>query len=166
MQLPSQQPTSLLQRAAEVLPRAEMLFTISTVIGTAFWLMKYDQRILSLSLACLAVIYFISAFRPLTIPFRENEPLSFLGLLALVIIPKVAWINCAVITMGILFNLIIPESPAFKQMLLIGSISIPLIIIILVMATLSKVPHLKVVTPLLYRAVPLLFIALYLMANP
>lgn len=163
MQSLENQPASILQRAAEVLPRAELLFTTSAVIGAVLWFMNYDQRVLSLSLACLAVIHFISAFRPVNIPFKENEQLNFTALLALVIVPKIAWINCAVIVIGILVYLLNPASVGYQQMLLIGTLSFLAIGIIMVYALVSHVPYLKFVMPVLWRVAPLLLIAVYLL---
>jgi hypothetical protein len=111
-----------------------------------------------MSLSGLAGIYFLMAYRPPT-PVPEGEKKGFGQLLSQTILPKVLWIGCAVGAIGIMFHLL--QLDGAHEMLLIhaasGGVGVGMFL------AFRQSTDSQALTPLLYRAVPLLLISVYLL---
>lgn len=154
--------TSLIARIFNYLPLIEKVLLTALAIGIILTIMKMDNTATKFSLIGLAVTFFLSAYRPMEIPRQENEKLGFTDLLALSIIPKTMWISCAISAMGISLYLSQFGNEGYKQMLLIGSSAIGGGAFFLVFFLVSGVKNLNLVTPILFRALPLLAVDIYL----
>ena len=117
---------------------------------------------LMISLSGLAVVFFLYAYRPLEISNADDEPMGFIHLLSLSIIPKVLWISASISTMGIMFYLLGLNEEGYKSMLMIGGSSILFASFVLGIFLISATKYLRVLIPVLMRALPILFINIYI----
>lgn len=146
------------------LPLLEKILICILLVGIILFLTDINALVLRVGLIGLAVIFFVSAYRPPEeIKERsEDEPMGFSELLALTIVPKVLWISSAISLLGIAFYFLGFENKGYKQMLIIGMLPIGVCLILLSFFLISGVKHLKSITPiLLIRAVPVLLAAFY-----
>jgi hypothetical protein len=155
-------PTSLVARITNYLPLIEKIVLTALAIGLLLTVMKMDNAVTNFSLIGLAVVFFLSAYRPMEIPRNENEQLGFTELLAFSIIPKTMWISCAISAMGISFYMSQFGNEGYKQMLLIGGSTIAIGTVMLGFCVVSGVRNLNLVTPILFRALPLLAADIYI----
>lgn len=113
---------------------------------------------LQISLSGLAGVYFLMAYRP-PAPLPEGEKKGFAQLLSQTILPKILWIGCAVGAIGIMFYLLQLEGA--REMLLIhaasGGIGVGMFL------AFRQTSDSQTLTPVLYRAIPLLLISVYLL---
>jgi hypothetical protein len=109
----------------------------------------------------VVVIYFLSAYKPSDLPTDENNPFGFSELLSLSILPKVMWINSAVLAIGILFYLL--KNEGYKQMLMIGCLSMGAALLILLILFIARAKYLNNCASVLLRGIPLLAVAAYIM---
>lgn len=147
--------TPLIVRISHHIPMVEKILLTTLLIGAILAIMHIDSTVAKFSLLGLAVAFFLLAFRPLDIPEQENEQLGFSELLTLMNVPKVLWISSAVSALGIAFYIFGFENEGYKNMLMIGGMSIGVSVLILVVSLVRGVRHIGVVTPILLRAVPL-----------
>jgi hypothetical protein len=125
--------------------------------------MQLDTLVTTVSLLGLGVIFFLMAYRPTDIPPPpENEQFGFTQLLGLVIIPKVLWIACAVSAVGLAFSLMNTGNEGYKQMLLTGGLTVGVATFVFLVLLLQGTKHIQLVTPILFRAIPLGLVSLYL----
>lgn len=112
---------------------------------------------LQISLSGLAGVYFLMAYRPPSSP-PTGEKKGFAKLVSQTILPKILWIGCAVGTIGIMFYLL--QLEGFREMLMIhtaaGGVGVG------VFLAFRQTSDTQALTPVLYRAVPLLLISVYL----
>ncbi len=153
-------PTPLIIRITKHLPLVEKFLLTGLAVGVILTLLKMDTSVTRLTLLGLGVTFFLSAYRPPEIPMQENEKFGFSELLGFMIVPKVLWISCAVSALGIAFYL--GGNEGSKQMLFIGGSSIGIGTFLFLILLLNGVKHIKTVTPVLVRAVPLLLTDVYL----
>lgn len=156
-------PTPLIVRLTKNLHWAERALLIALVLGTMLMYLKVDTGVLSVSLIGLAVVFFLYAYKPIEIVRDEKEQLGFSDLLAVTILPKVMWISSAISTLGLLFYLLDLGNDGYKNILMIGGLTIGIAVVLLTVFLSSGVKNLKMVTPILFRAVPLLLIDLYIL---
>lgn len=150
------------EKIAKYLYPAETFFVGLLTVGIL--LPKFDissDEVIMISLSGLAIIFFLSAYRPLEIKIGQGDKLEFKEMLYLTILPKILWIACSVMTIGILFNIL--NMPGSKNMLVIGSSTALVILILFGVFFLSEEKHIKATIPILYRAVPLLLVTAYLL---
>jgi hypothetical protein len=131
-------------------------------VGMILTAMQVDSTITPASLIGLAITFFLFAYRPLDVPYQENEQQGFADLLALMIIPKVLWISTAMSAFGIGFSFF-ATNEGYKNMLLIGGISIAFATLLLGIFTIIGVKHIRVVAPILLRALPLCLVDFYIL---
>jgi hypothetical protein len=148
------------QRLYRYLEQAELI--LLAILGASL-VARYLQMNghltgLQISLSGLAGVYFLMAYRPPP-PLPEGEKKGFAQLFSLTILPKALWIGCAVGAIGILFYLLQLEGA--RQMLLIHAASGGLGIGIFF--AFRQTSDSQTLTPVLYRAVPLLLISVYLL---
>jgi hypothetical protein len=154
-------PTSFIERVTKNLHWAERAFLIALAIGTILVFSKINSSVLNVSLIGLAITFFLYAYKPLNIVREENELLGFSDLLAVGILPRVMWISSAISTLGLLFYLM--DNAGHKNMLMIGGLTIGISVVLLTIFLVSGVKNIKIVTPILFRAIPLLTIDIYIL---
>lgn len=115
---------------------------------------------IQLSLSGLAGVYFLMAYRPpAQVPSGEKK--GFSELLSQTILPKILWIGCAVGAIGILFQLL--KLDGAREMLTIHAASGGIGIILFGILALQRGNDSNPFIPVLYRAVPLLLVTLYML---
>ncbi len=160
----SQQPIFL--KILPFVPWAERVFIIAALIALALKATgNTSTTLLVISLGGLAATFFLSGFIPLDIPYDENEKLGFIDLLALTIMPKVAWIGIAISVLGILFHQLGLPPDRYLQMFMIGSSVLVGTVVILLIALAQGVKRLHYVVPIYYRVIPVLLVMAYLFYN-
>jgi hypothetical protein len=155
-------PKPLVLSLMQYLPLAEKIFLAGASVGVIFLFLNLDTLVLVASLIALAFIFFLSAYRPLEVPALENEPQGFQELFAFNILPKVAWIGCAICAIGTALYLIGPANDGYQQMLLIGGMSLLSDTLIFAFFLLKGTKHIHVITPIFFRAIPLMAAAAYI----
>lgn len=158
-----QTPTSFIVTITKHLPLIEKVLLTALAIGTILTVMKIDSTVTRVSLLGLGVTFFFMAYRPSDIPRQEGEQFGFSDLLGLMIVPKVLWISSAVSALGIAFYLFDFGNDGYKKMLMVGGLTIGIGTLLLVVFLVSGVKHIKTVTPILLRAVPLCLVDFYIL---
>jgi hypothetical protein len=156
-------PKPLVLTLMQYLPLAEKIFLAGASVGLIFLFLNLDTLVLIASLIALAVIFFLSAYRPPEVPASENASQGFQELFAFMILPKVAWIGCAVSATGIVLYLIDPVNDGYKLMLLIGGMSLLSDTAIFVFFLLKGTKHIEIISPIFFRAIPLMAAAAYIL---
>jgi hypothetical protein len=141
-------------------PMAEGVFLTAFAVGLVLQWMDIQTSIIFISLLGLSSIYFLNAYAPPPVT-EENQPQGFVYLLARVIAPKVLSISSSVCVIGILFYL--TSLKGYKQMLLIGCMSIVVASFLVIIAILKNETARKVLMPLLLRAIPLAAISFFVL---
>jgi hypothetical protein len=159
----NQKTTPLIVKLTSYFPFAEKIFFIGLAIGFLLFYTNIDSLVMIASLGGLAVVFFLSAYKVIDIPREENEQFGFQELLGYTIAPKILWISCAVSTSGVLLHML--NNEGYKQMLYIGGTTIAIGTLVMISLLISGVKHINVVIPVLYRAIPLLVLDLYLFFN-
>jgi hypothetical protein len=119
------------------------------------------QTLISMSMSGLAIVFFLSAFRPLVGMDRpEGELMGFIDMLMFTIVPKVLGIASAVSVIGILFYL--QDMKGYLQMILIGGVTIAAGTLILGYGIATAVKNANKLFPMLIRAVPLAILDAYI----
>ena len=152
--------TPLIVGLTKHLPLVEKVLMMALAIGIILTITGIDSTITKTALLGLAVTFFLMAYRPVESLRQENEQLGFPQLLAIMIVPKVLWISSAVSAIGIAFYLFGNEG--YKQQAIIGGLSIAIGTLIFVISLVTEVKHIKTVTPILLRALPLLLADFYI----
>lgn len=151
------------EKLGKYLYPAETFFVGLLTVGIL--LPKFDissDEVIMISLSGLATIFFLSAYRPLEIKLGQGEEVQgFKALFYLSILPKVLWISCSIMAIGILFAIL--NLPGNKNTLMIGSSTAFVALIFIGIFLLSDEKHIKATIPILYRAVPLLLVSAYLL---
>jgi len=160
---PEQTPTPFIVTLTKHLPLVEKILLTALAIGTILTLMKIDSTVTRVSLLGIGVTFFLLAYRPTDMPRQEGEQFGFSELLGLTIVPKVLWISSAISAFGIAFYIFDFGNDGYKKMLMIGGLTIGIGTILLVVFLVSGVRHVKTVTPILLRAVPLCLVDLYIL---
>lgn len=149
------------------LPYLEIAFIASAVLGFILQSMGIElTELLIIGLSGLAVSFFLNAHKPAEEPASPtDEPKGFGHLLGFVILPKIAWISCAIATIGILFNIMQFGNDQGSTMLYIGGFNLLLISVILIAMNFTQGGLINRMQPLLLRATPLMIIVGYLLFN-
>ncbi len=82
--------------------------------------------------------------------------MGFQELLAYVILPKILWISSAILIGGILFYLMTTGNNGYLSMIAIGSTTVIIGTLILLICAVTGTKHISLVIPVLYRAIPAL----------
>ena len=159
----TQTSTPVIARITNHLPLAEKILLTALAVGVILTAMGIDSTVTRVSLFGLGVVFFLSAYRVIDIPEAENQPYGFSALLGLTVVPKVLWISSAISAVGISMWLSDPGHEGFKRMLMIGGLSIGICTVLLLLFLLNGVKHIRLVTPVLLRAIPLFVADMYLM---
>ncbi len=155
-------PEHPLVMISRVAPIGEKVGLAALTIGLALQYGNFDGRqFILISLAVLAIVFFVSAFRPLELP-EQNEPLDFSHLLVLVIMPKIVLIAAAVSTFGIFAFFLKTGNKGYLQPLMVGFSTTATAFMIYVYGALKGMNGLDRVLPLFYRALPFAIVAAYI----
>ncbi len=144
------------------LSRAEQALLALAMIGL---LLRYAglpwTTVIMLALSGLGTIFFLSAYLPPE-PMESDGAarLGFKDLLMFTILPKVLGIACSVSAIGMLFYLL--GFKGYLQMILIGGTVISAGLLILGFGFATETKNIRTMMPILYRAVPLVFIDAYI----
>lgn len=160
-----QKPTPLIVNITNHLPLAEKVALAALAAGIILTSMKIDSYVTRFAFLALGIIYFLMAYRPTNIPIKEGEQFGFKELLGLLIIPKVLWISSAMSILGIVIYLFNSANDGYKKMLLIGATTCGAATLLIVVFFIMDMKHIKSVTPILLRAIPLLVIDIYMILN-
>jgi len=158
-----QRPTPFIMTITKHLPLVEKALLTALAIGTILTVMQMDSTVTRVSLIGLGVTFFLLAYRPTDIPRQEGEQFGFSELLGLMIVPKVLWISSAISSLGIAFYLFDFGNDGYKQLLMVGGLTIGVGTLLLVVFLVSGVKHIRRVAPILLRAVPLCLVDFYIL---
>jgi len=150
----------LVTKLTAYLPMAEKIFLIGLALGIVLTLANLDSLVLKASLVGLAVTFFLYGYKPIDVPAKEGEKLGFTELLGHSIVPNITWVGCSVSLIGILFTM--QNLEGARQMLFIGGTTLGIATVIMILLLVTGVKYMSVAIPVLYRAIPLLVLDLYL----
>ncbi|MBN8652598.1 MAG: hypothetical protein J0L67_14295 [Cytophagales bacterium] len=153
----------MINKIIKYLPWAERVFLIFLVAGAILIYFEVNTQLLQLSVLALAIIFFLSAFKIIDIPRKEDEQFGFLDLLAFTIAPKVLWIGSAVSLFGFFIYLLQLGHSGHERGLMSGALGIISGLLIIGVAFISGTKHLKFIVPILLRAIPVAIVDLYLL---
>ena len=160
-----QHNTLFVQRLGPYLSASEKVFAGLSLVGLGLGYAGMNAiSAVVIGLAGLAIVFFLFAFQ-LPPPTESDEPLQFKHLLVSTIAPKVAWISCAVSVMGILFFILDLGNKNYKQMIIIGGSALAFALLITVFSGLTDNASLNPLKAVLYRAIPIMIIDLYVFLN-
>ena len=145
-------------------PLLEKIFLAGLLIGLVFSLLDvvpFNITVTVVSLYGLGAAYYFSAFQRFDMPADESQTMGFKELLGFVIVPKVLWISCAVSVIGIAIFVSNTQSQGYKQMMVIGGLTIASALVIVIVLAIGGVRVLKPLLPALLRAIPLLIADFY-----
>jgi hypothetical protein len=155
---------NLMAKIGKHLYTAEMVLTGLLTLGLLLPKMNIDSSALILiAVGGLAIIFFLQAYNAVPIPIPPAQ-MGFPELLCFSIVPKVMWIAMSICTIGILFFLL-DVSKGYAQMLLIGVTCLIICLLILGYFFLTRPNYVRVLTPVLYRAAPVLLVSAYLLLS-
>ena len=148
-----------------ILPWIEGIGLVLLVIsGMMILLDMQAQELLMISLSTLSVVFFLRANSSPALKIKEGEQLGFTSLLSLVILPKVLWIGSSAATIGILFWILRLEGSA--EMLMIGGSALAFgTVLVGAFMTAGSDNLLPIYRPILYRAVPTVIMAIYILLS-
>lgn len=147
------------------LERAEVLFLLLFLAGFS-WRSSdasASDSLIIVSLGGLAGVFFLMAYRPSAVASADPKRMDFMTLLIWTILPKVTWISCAVCTISILLYFIKTGNKGYEQGLMIHTTITVIGLLMLGFAGFRGVKNARALLPMYYRAIPLLFAALYLL---
>ena len=128
--------------------------------------MRGAPEILTISLSVLAAVFFLRGYQPPAPQQKDGDDAQLLGfsdLLSATILPKVGWIACSVATVGIQFRLL--NLKGNDEMLIIGCSVLIIALFLSGILIVSKPERSAGLMQLVYRAVPLCMVGLYLFMN-
>jgi hypothetical protein len=131
-------------------------------IGFKYLNLTGANEMLMIGMSTLSGVYFLSAYKPP--PKRDDEPAGFATLLAVTILPKVSWIACAVLVIGIQFRLL--NLNGAGEMLMIGAAAGVLAAVMMGLFIVQGNENAKSQINVLYRLVPMLIITSYFLLPP
>lgn len=125
------------------------------------------KTILLIGLAGTTIIWFALAFKPIEIFNSQQEAdefgqWGFAELFALMIVPRVLWISSAVTTFGVFAYVADFGNDGYIMSLTVGGLAISICLFILLITFLMGVKKLRIVMPILFRALPILLAGIYI----
>jgi hypothetical protein len=150
---------SVLFRALDT---GEIITLIGIAVGLALLYMQQQValQVLNIFMSVLAAIFFLRGYQPRSAANGDGPRPGFLELLAATIVPKVGWIGCAVVTIGILFYLL--GLKGTQEMLMIGTLVLTAALALIGLFAIIKPDRVSGLMPLVYRAFPSWLVGLYL----
>ena len=162
---PNGRQASFIQRILnKILDPIEIITLIGTGVGLAFQYLHLPggAEMIMIFMSLLAGVYFLSAYRVVT-PNENEAAGSFIDLLATSIASKVAWIGMAVAIDGCLFKIL--HLNGADEMILVGCGALIVTIAIMALYLVTSAERGRVLTRVLYRAVPVCLFGIYLFLN-
>jgi hypothetical protein len=141
----------------------ERFFFGGLLVGIILMTLKLDSNVIKISLGGLALTFFMYTYRPVMIQWSENENPGLTALLAFVILPKAVWISTSLLALGILLYLLHTGNNGYRTVLLIGIQIFCIAATLLLFFQVRSVRHLNTLAPILFRAVPMAAVALYVL---
>lgn len=123
------------------------------------------QQFLMIAMSTLAMVFFMYAYVPPQVDVTSERQPGFRELLAYSIAPKVLWISMSVTTIGLLFYALGFPKMNWQQMLLIGTSSMGLSILIQMGMFVAGLPPTKAFWRSLLRASPLFVVGVYILSK-
>lgn len=154
-----------MKKIAAYAPLFEKIFVAGLLLGIILTVLRvapFDTTVTVVSLYGLGVAYYLSAFQRPEMPADESEPKGFKELLGFAILPKVLWISSAVSVVAIAMFAMGSQTQGYKQMALIGGLTIVSGLVITLVLALGGARVLQPLLPVLLRAIPLLIADLYI----
>ena len=146
----------------------EMIALVVAAVGFAmlYTSMEGAPEMLMVALSTLAGVFFLKGYQPPPVQEQKADAPKpgFIDLLGTTIVPKVGWIACAVGTTGILFRIL--NLTGNQEMLMIGCTVLTIALVLIGIFTISKPERASGLMPLVYRAVPVCLIGVYLFMKP
>jgi hypothetical protein len=147
----------------------EKVTLLTTLIGLVlnYQNVAEGKTILLIGLAGTTIIWFVLAFKPVELFNSQQEAdefgqWGFSEMLALIIVPRILWISSALTAFGVFAFVADFGNDGYLKGLIIGGFSISLCSFILLISLLMGVKKLRVVLPILFRALPVLMLAIYI----
>lgn len=153
--------SAFVARIARYLPIAEKVSLALIVLGVGLWYLKVDDSLAMISFSLLAAVYFLNGYVRVGPAGTENERPGFLDRIAQTIVPKVMWIACAMSVVGILFYVL--NMNGSKEMLMIAVPAMAMGLVLFAAMFAAGAKNINLLTPILYRAIPLFLIGIYLL---
>ena len=146
----------------------EIIALVGTFIGIVLGYLQQPGYLetLMIFLSTLSATFFLRAIQP---PEKSKQPadneerLGFIEFWGITIIPKAAWIGCAMAITGILFWIL--KLNGAREQLMTGSIALGVSLVIMVAFLLIQPHHAQKLMKILYRAVPVFLTTIYLFMN-
>lgn len=158
----NEQSASTQSKLFSYLSMAEKIFFAGLLVGLMLMYFNPDNRtLIQASLIMLAASFFISAYKVIEIPRKEEDSFEFKEMLSWLIVPKVLWISCAISLVGLSIFLSQPDHEGYKRMFMIAGLSITIALAIIAYAFATGTKYLQYILPPVLRAVPLLIIDAY-----
>jgi hypothetical protein len=143
---------------------AEKVFITSLVVGLILTYLNLDNKlIIKVSLVALAITYFLTSFKIIEIPKKEDEQFEFKEMLSWIIVPKVLWISCAVSLFGLFVYTLQLGHDGYKRAFMVGGMTIITGLLFLGYALITGTKYLKYILPTVLRAILLLTVDFYLL---
>lgn len=148
----------------EVLYRYLDKIEVICIVGSAVSVLAFNAGMAAATqgiiifLSILAAVFFLNAHKPPS-QVQEGEKKNFVALLAGTVLPKVLWIGCSVGVIGLQFHLLQLEGS--RQMLMIATASSAFGVALFIVISIISTKATETLTPVLYRAVPLMLITAY-----
>ena len=147
------------------LQRLELILIGLTIVGFVF-IEFYNQKLmLPLALVGLAIVFFLKSFKPIEIEPGTNEG-STRGmneLLSYFIVPKVLWINIAILSVGLSFYYFGLHARGYTQMMTIGILGVFIASLVLLFTVFKNSQVLDLHRHIYYRALPLMLVDGYIL---
>jgi hypothetical protein len=148
---------------SRLVPLMEKVLLIALIIGVTLTTMNIDTTVTKVSLLGLAVIFFLMAYRPIDLPEEPDAQYGMPELLGLMIIPKVLWISSAISALGLALYVINLGNEGYRTILMVGGLTIAIATLLLIYFVVTGTRHISRVVPILFRALPLCLVSLYIL---
>ncbi|MBS1976728.1 MAG: hypothetical protein JST46_05130 [Bacteroidetes bacterium] len=143
------------------LKKGELVLIAVLVVLLIMHRMGYDtSQSVQIAFMVLAAVYFLMAYKPPAAPGETStEKKGFAELLFLTILPKMGWIACSVLIVGVMFRLL--HLPGAAEMMMIGTVAGLVPIALIGMGLVQGSDKARVFLPLLIRLIALDAICVY-----
>lgn len=145
----------------QYLERLELILLAAFAGGllTRYMGLSASETIIMFSLSGLAGVYFLNAYKPPASQPPSEVKKDFVALASQTILPKLLWISSSVCVIGLLFFLL--QLEGHPQQLMVGALASAVGVVLYVILSLMGSKEAEALSPVLYRAIPLLLMALY-----
>ncbi|CAN5399374.1 hypothetical protein BH10BAC4_BH10BAC4_02680 [soil metagenome] len=154
------QQSSFTAKLYTYLPILEKVAIAIFALGLILRYMNVNgDTLIQISLSTLAAVFFLSAYKPVTIESEEGEKLGFKDLLGQTILPKLLGISCAVGIIGIQFYML--GLKGFEVMVMMGGIVTLMALVVMGGLYAIGTKNLESAFPMVLRAIPIMIFNIY-----